>query len=177
MLSKVLKSTATLRRWITACGDLPYPSSADQIGVDLALKLQMVDPELLLILQGSNLPASLELAVLEGTLADAAPTQQERADAAKAARIEELTTSNPFGTPGYFDADGELVPPVPGNTTAAFELESLDPALAARLRAEAQPAAATIGMSAEQANFVNAEMYRARMESLEEANYSLQTQF
>ena len=143
-VSRVLKSLATLRRWIAACGDLPYPSSADQIGVDLALKLQMADPELLQILQG-NAPASLELAVLEGTLADAAPTQQERADAAKAARIEELTAANPFGKAGYFNEQGDLVPPTQGNMTAALELEALNPELAAQLKAAAQPAAAQQG--------------------------------
>ena len=136
----MLKSNATLKRWIAATGgDLPYPGSADQIGVDLALKLQMQDPELLQILQG-NAPASLELAVLEGTLADAAPTQQERQEAANAARIEELTATNPYGTAGYYDEQGALVPPTQGNLTAALELEALNPDLAARLKAEAQPA-------------------------------------
>ena len=137
----MLKSAATLKRWIAATGgDLPYPSSPDQIGVDLGLRLQQVDPELFQIVSGAALPASLELAVLEGTLADAAPTQQERADAATAARIEELTSSNPFGQAGYYDEQGDLVPPVAGNLTAALELEALNPDLAARLKAEAQPA-------------------------------------
>jgi hypothetical protein len=140
----MLKSTATLRRWIAACGDLPYPTDAKQISVDLALKLQMADAELLQILQGTA-PASLELAVLEGTLADAAPTQEERADAATAARIAELTATNPFGQAGFYTEQGDLVPPVAGNMTAALELESLDPALAAQLKAAAQPAAAQQG--------------------------------
>ena len=99
----------------------------------------MQDPELLQILQG-NAPARLELAVMEGALADVAPTQQERADAATAARIEELTASNPFGQAGYYNEQGDLVPPVAGNLTAALELEALNPELAARLKAEAQPA-------------------------------------
>ena len=141
----MLKSAATLKRWIAATGgDLPYPSSADQLGVDLTLRLQMQDPELLQILQG-NAPARLELAVMEGALADVAPTQQEQQDAAKAARIAELTASNPFGQAGYYDEKGDLVPPVAGNMTAALELESLNPELAARLKAEAQPAAAQQG--------------------------------
>ena len=141
----MIKSAATLKRWIAATGgDLPYPSSPDKIGVGLGLRLQQVDPELLQILQG-NAPARLELAVMDGTLADAAPTQQERADAATAARIEELTASNPFGQAGHYDEKGDLVPPVAGNLTAALELESLDPDLAARLKAEAQPAAAQQG--------------------------------
>ena len=138
----MIKSAATLKRWIAATGgDLPYPSSPDQIGMDLALKLQlqMADPELLQILQG-NAPARLELAVMEGTLADVAPTQQERADAATAARIEELTATNPYGTAGYYDEQGALVAPTQGNLTAVLELEALNPDLAARLKAEAQPA-------------------------------------
>ena len=141
---QMLKSAATLRRWIAACGDLPYPTDAKQISVDLALKLQMADAELLQILQGTA-PASLELAVMEGTLADAAPTQQEQQDAATAARIEELIASNPFGRAGFYDEQGDLVPPVAGNMTAALELESLNPALAAQLKAAAQPAAAEQG--------------------------------
>ena len=137
----MIKSAATLKRWIAATGgDLPYPSSPDQIGMDLALKLQlqMAEPELLQILQG-NAPARLELAVMEGTLADVAPTQQERADAATAARIEELTATNPYGSLGVYQGD-EYIPGAQGNLTAVLELEALNPDLAARLKAEAQPA-------------------------------------
>jgi hypothetical protein len=142
----MLKSAATLKRWIAATGgDLPYPSSPDQIGVDLGLRLQQTDPELFQIVSGAPIPASLELAVMDGTLADVAPSQQERADAATAARIEELTASNPFGQAGYYNEQGELVPPVAGNMTAAMELKSLNPALAAQLEAAAQPAAAQQG--------------------------------
>ena len=139
----MLKSAATLKRWIAATGgDLPYPSGTDQINAQpsLVMRLQQIDPELFQIVSGAPIPASLELAVMDGTLADAAPTQQERADAATAARIEELTASRPFGQSGYFDDQGNLVPPVAGNLTAAMELEALNPELAARMKAESQPA-------------------------------------
>jgi hypothetical protein len=138
----MLKSAATLKRWIAATGgDLPYPSSPDQIGVDLGLRLQQTDPELFQIVSGAPIPASLELAVMAGTLAEVAPSQQELRDVTNAARIEELTASNPFGQAGYYNEQGELVPPVAGNMTAALELEALNPELAAQLKAAAQPAA------------------------------------
>ena len=137
----MIKSAATLKRWIAATGgDLPYPSSPDQIGMDLGLRLQQVDPELFQIVSGGGIPASLELSVMDGSLPDVAPTQQERQDAANAARIEELTASNPYGTAGYYNEQGDLVPPTQGNLTAVLELENLNPDLAARLKAEAQPA-------------------------------------
>jgi hypothetical protein len=137
----MIKSAATLKRWIAATGgDLPYPSSPDQIGMDLGLRLQQVDPELFQIVSGGGIPASLELSVMDGSLPDVAPTQQERQDAANAARIEELTASNPYGTAGYYNEQGDLVPPTQGNLTAVLELENLNPELAARLKAEAQPA-------------------------------------
>ena len=165
----MLKSAATLKRWIAAVGpDQPYPSSPDQINAQpsLGLRLQQIDPELFQIVSGAPIPASLELAVMDGTLAEVAPSQQELRDVANAARIEELTASNPFGRAGYYNEQGELVPPVAGNMTAAMELESLNPVLAAQLKAAAQPAAATGGMSAEEANRVNAHAFRLRMESM-----------
>jgi hypothetical protein len=138
----MLKSAATLKRWIAATGgDLPYPSSPDQIGVDLGLRLQQTDPELFQIVSGAPIPASLELAVMAGTLAEVAPSQQELRDVANAARIEELSRDNPYGKAGFYDAEGNLVPPVAGNMTAALELEALNPELAAQLKAAAQPAA------------------------------------
>ena len=119
----MLKSAATLKRWIAATGgDLPYPSSPDQIGVDLGLRLQQVDPELFQIVSGGGIPASLELSVMDGSLPDIAATPQQRQQEANAARIEELTASNPYCTAGYYNEQGDLVPPTQGNLTAALEL-------------------------------------------------------
>ena len=158
----MLKSTALLKRWIDATGgDLPYPNSPDQIGLDLTVRLQMQDPELLQILQG-NAPARLELAVLDGSLADAAPTQQQRQDASKAQRIAELIQANPFGTAGYYQGD-EFIEPTPGNVTAAFELAALDPELAAKLEAAAAPAVGQAGLSPEGANFVNSRLFASHI--------------
>ena len=135
------KTPALLKRWIAATGgDLPYPSNPDQIGVDLGLRLQQVDPELFQIVSGGDIPATLDLSVMDGSLPDVAATPQQRQEATNAARIEELTASNPYGTAGYYDEQGALVPPTQGNLTAALELEALNPDLAARLKADAQPA-------------------------------------
>ena len=135
------KTPALLKRWIAATGgDLPYPSSPQAISLEIGLQLQQVDPELFAVVSGGDIPASLELAVMDGSFPDVAATPQQRQDAATAARIEELTASNPYGTAGYYDEQGDLVPPVAGNLTAALELEALNPDLAARLKAEAQPA-------------------------------------
>ena len=136
------KTSALMKRWIAAMGgDSRYPSSADELPVDAVMALTERDPELLAILQGSA-PASLELQVLDGSLPDAAPTPQQLQDAATAARVEELLAAgNPFGTQGHYEGQ-DYIPGTPANVTAAFELESLNPELAARLKAEATPAPA-----------------------------------
>ena len=137
----MLKTKATLKRWIAATGgDLPYPSSPQAISLEIGLQLQQVDPELFAVVSGGDIPATLELSVMDGSLPDVAATPQQRQQEANAARIEELTASNPFGTAGYYNEQGDLVPPTQGNLTAVLELESLNPELAARLKAEAQPA-------------------------------------
>ena len=70
--------------------------------------------------------------------------QPRTADEQRQARIEQLAASNPFGTPGQYVGQGDeatYVPGQPGNVTAQLELQTLDPALAQRLQAEAQPPA------------------------------------
>lgn len=131
-----------LKRWATFAPGSRMPDSIQELGADQLLQLQTSDTELFQLLSNSA-PAELELAALSGELPDAAPTQQQRQDAAKQARIEAiLEAGNPFGRAGYYTAEGEYVPPVPPSVTTAFELESLDPELAARLKAEATPAPA-----------------------------------
>ena len=135
------KTPALLKRWIAATGgDLPYPSSPQAISLEIGLQLQQVDPELFAVVSGGDIPATLELSVMDGSLPDVAATPQQRQEATNAARIEELTATNPYGTAGYYDEQGALVPPTQGNLTAALELEALNPDLAARLKADAQPA-------------------------------------
>lgn len=75
---------------------------------------------------------------------------------AKADRIAELQAMCPFGTVGSYSADGTFVPGKQPNLTAALELQSLDPDLAASLKAAAQPPVANPGaLTAEGAAYVN----------------------
>ena len=152
---------------------MPYPSSPQAISLEIGLQLQQVDPELFAVVSGAEIPATLELAVMDGSLPDVAATPQQRQQEANAARIAQLTETNPYGSPGVYNEAGEYIPGAQPNVTAAFELESLDPSLAAKLKAEATPAA-NGGMSAADVAFVQEEMARARMEAVELANYSLQ---
>jgi hypothetical protein len=161
----VLKTPALLKRWIAATGgELPYPASPDAIGVDLGFQLQNQDPELLQILSG-NAPARLELAVLDGSLPDAAATPQERQAAVNAERVAELVAAQVGGRPGYYrelpNGEQEYVPPQPGNTTAMFELEALDPIAFEREQLQANPPKPAPGaLSAADAQWVNAEAQR-----------------
>ena len=151
---------------------MPYPSSPQAISLEIGLQLQQVDPELFAVVSGGDIPASLELSVMDGSLPDVAATPQQRQQEANAARIAQLVESLPYGSQGYYQGD-EYIPGAPGNVTAAFELESLDPALAARLKAEATTATPG-GMTAEDIAFVQAEMARNRTESLQRAAQSMQ---
>ena len=159
---------------------MPYPSSPQAISLEIGLQLQKADPELFQIISGGDIPATLELAVMDGSLPDVAATPQERQEQANAAQVQAILDrngGNPYGADGYYlnpsDPNPTYVPKREMHATDAFTLEALDPALAAKLKAEAAPAA-TGGMSAEDVAFVRAEMARSRMESLELANYSLQ---
>ena len=153
------KSPALLKRWIAAMGgDSRYPTSPDELGMDITLRLQQADPELLQLLQG-NAPASLELQVLDGSLPDATLTPAQRQEATKSARIAELVAMNPFGTPGVYSEDGTYIPGQPTSLTALFELAALDPQLAAQLKTAATPPAPQQGLTQEGANFVNAQLF------------------
>jgi len=125
--------------------------------------LQTADPDLFSLLSG-NAAAELEMAAINNAMAAAAPTQAERQDAAKAARIAELTQTNPYGNAGYYDEQGREVAPTDGNATKFLELEALDPQLAAKLKAQSRPAEASVGLTIEAANRVNADVFRQRME-------------
>jgi hypothetical protein len=167
----VLKTPALLKRWIAATGgDLPYPSSPDAISMELSLRLSEQDPELLQILSG-NAPARLELAVMDGSLADVAATPAERQAAANAERVAELVAAQVGGRPGYYrelpNGEQEYVPPQPGSVTGLFELEALDPIAAQRERMQATVMPKGNGLSAEDAAWVQQEMMRARQESAE----------
>ena len=140
---------------------MPYPSSPQAISLEIGLQLQQVDPELFAVVSGGDIPASLELSVMDGSLPDVAATPQQRQQEANAARIAQLVESLPYGSQGYYQGD-EYIPGAPGNVTAAFELESLDPALAARLKAEATTATPG-GMTAADVAFVNATMAANRV--------------
>ena len=70
--------------------------------------------------------------------------QPRTADEQRQARIEQLMAAQPFGTPGQYVGQGDEATYVPGqepNLTMQMELMQLDPALAQRLQAEAQPPA------------------------------------
>ena len=70
--------------------------------------------------------------------------QPRTADEQRSARIEQLVAAQPFGTPGQYVGQGDeatYVPGQPGNVTQHLEHPRLDPALAQRLQAEAQPPA------------------------------------
>ena len=166
-----------LRRW-AAQSDSPLPDSWGalmQSSPSEAMRIAAADPELVALLSGQA-GASLRADALSGVLAAAVPSEAERMDAARAARIAELTESNPFGSAGFYRGE-EFVPPTSGNVTAQMELLAIAPEIAARLQAEAQPAVASGGLTAEQANFVNAEAHRLRLESIGRASASLKAQF
>jgi len=159
----VLKTPALLKRWIAATGgDLPYPSSPDAISMELSLRLSEQDPELLQILSG-NAPARLELAVMDGSLADVAATPAERQAAANAERVAELLAMAPAGRPGFYrevpNGEPVYVPPTAPNVTALMELQSLDPEAAQREQLQAIPPKQT-GLSEADAAWVNAELQR-----------------
>jgi hypothetical protein len=94
------------------------------------------------------------------------------ADAAKAERIAELVALEPYGKEAYRNDRDELIPGKGTNMTLALELEMLDPARAAKAKAEALPVAASTGISAEECARVNAAVMQARIASLAAANPS-----
>lgn len=159
-----------LRRW-AALNDGPMPSDWGDFKrsqTSVAMEVARRDPDLVALLSGSA-PAALRLAALTGELPDSAPTAEEQATASRTAEITkilEASDGNPYGSPSYYDEEGKFVPGRPGNMTLSMQLEAIDPSMAAQLKLNATPAAPAEGMSAEQVAFVNAELSRARVQSL-----------
>ena len=128
----LLKTNAMLKRFVAATGgDVTYPTK--KCTEEVAALLQEKDPELLSLIVG-DAPAALELAAIENTLPDLAPSEAERIFAAEASRADRLAMLTPFGLPAFLGSDGVLVEATEGDPIAAAELESLDPARAAALR-------------------------------------------
>ena len=157
-----LRTLAMLARWSAQFPDTRMPDSLEGLPAAQHLHLQENDPELFSLLAGTA-NAELEMAALSGSLSDTALTQQQRQEAAKAARIAELVAMNPFGTPGVYSEDGTYIPGQPTSLTAQFELESLDPQLAAQLKTAATPPAPQQGLTQEGANFVNQQLFAAHI--------------
>lgn len=152
---------ALLKRWIAATGgDQPYPTTANQLTPEVALQLSGTDPELYSVINGTA-SARIQLQIAEGSFPDAIPSPAEQAELNRQARIEELVASNPYGKQGYYAGDA-FIPAVPGNLTAALELEALAPEQAAALKLAATPLQQPQGMTQAQADWVNAEMQRNR---------------
>jgi len=88
-----------------------------------AIRMKMQDPELVLLLNNSA-SAQLKADALSGSFPDKAPTEQERAEAQRRARVQEIFDQKPFGGNGR-----------PMNMSLCMELAKLDPALHAQLEA------------------------------------------
>jgi len=157
-----LRTLAMLQRWSNQFPDTRMPDSLEGLPAAQHLHLQANDPELFSLLAGTA-PAELEMAALSGSLPDATLTPAQRQEATKSARIAELVAMNPFGTPGVYSEDGTYIPGQPTSLTAQFELESLDPQLAAQLRTAATPPAPQQGLTQEGANFVNQQLFAAHI--------------
>jgi len=119
-----IRTPQMLHRWSAFAPGSRMPDSLDELSAEQVLRLQNADEDLFALL-GNSASAELELAALNNTLAEVAPTAQQRHDAATAARIAELVAANPF------QAGGSL--------TDRFELEALAPEAAAQLQAAAAP--------------------------------------
>jgi hypothetical protein len=172
----VHKTPALLKRWIAATGgNVPYPSSPQAISLEIGLQLQQADPELFAVVSGADIPASLELAVMDGSLPDVAIPQADREAQARRAEAERLIAEGAFPTAGRYEGE-TYIPGREGSVTAQFAVEELAPDLAERerLRVAAEQASTPGGMTAEDIAFVHAEMARNRTESLQRAAQSMQ---
>jgi hypothetical protein len=157
-----LRTSQMLTRWKAFAPGTRMPDSIEELDYAHQMALGEADPELFALL-ANQATAELELAAISGELAAAAPTAQERADAAKAARIAELVDAQVFGVPGRYEGD-QFIAGKPSNLTGMLELQALDPELAAKLQAQAQPPVHQPGtLTAEGAAFVNGEVLRQRM--------------
>lgn len=137
---------AILRRWSALSQEIMGADSAlpaDWSGwaaanPTTATHLAQRDPELVQLLEGSA-PAGLMADALTGHFAPVPPDPAAQAEAAQAARIEQLMAANPWGVPGRYLESGEFIAPVEPNLTAQLELATLAPDLYAQQQAIHQP--------------------------------------
>jgi hypothetical protein len=153
-----------LTRWATFAPGTRMPDGIDQLDYSQRVALQDADADLFALLSNTA-SAELELAAMNGSLASAAPTPEQLQDAAKQQRIAELVEAKVFGTPGVYLEDGTYQPGIAPSITGQFELESLDPQLAAQLRTQATPPAPQQGLSEADAARINSEVLRLRYEA------------
>ena len=156
----VPRTPQVLKRWAALFPGKPLPQTTEELDLPSRMQLADSDPELSQLFDPAGPPPELELAITTGSWADAAPTQQQLQDAAKQQRIAELVEAQVFGTQGTYLEDGTYQPGIAPSITGQFELESLDPQLAAQLRTHATPPAPQQGLTQEQANWVNNELLR-----------------
>jgi hypothetical protein len=160
----VHKTPALLKRWIAATGgNVPYPSSASSISMELGFQLQQVDPELFQIVSGAEIPATLELAVMDGSLPDVAIPQADREAAANRAEAERLIAEGAFPQLGYYTPEGSYVEGREGNFTNQMLVKDLAPDLYERhaalvSAAKAQQHSDPNALTTEGANFVQARL-------------------
>jgi hypothetical protein len=163
----IIRNAATLTRWAAFAPGSVMPTSLEQLDMSTQLRLSTEDPELHALMSGSAV-AELELAALNGTLAAAPITPQERQAAANAEQVQailERNQGNPYGADGYYqdpnDPNSAYIPKREANATDSFALEALDPQLAAQLKLQANPPQAAPGtLSAADAQWVQQEMAR-----------------
>ena len=122
---------SVLRRWADV-SDQPLPS--DWLGwcsrnLKKSVEIRIEDPELVSLLDGTA-SAKLRADAIDGTWA-AKVSPEDKAEAARRDEIENITKQgNPYGT----DSTG-----TGANLTAQMRLQTLDPALASRLKESVQP--------------------------------------
>lgn len=156
----MIRNSATLKRWSTFAPGSRLPDSLDELPLGKQLELKEQDPDLYALLSNSA-SAELELAAMEGTLADSVPSAAERTTQANRAEAERLIADGAFPSLGYYDADGNYIEGREGNITAQMTIAQLAPDLyeAEMLRASAAKAAQQpAGLTAEGADFVNARL-------------------
>ena len=156
------KTLALLKRWIAATGgNVPYPASPNAISLEIGLQLQQRDPELFAVVSGGDIPASLELAVMDGSLPDVAIPQADREAQARRAEAERLIADGAFPTAGRYEGE-TYIPGRQGSLTAQFTVQALAPDLyeaeSLRVAAEQAQQKPSAAMNEEAVAFVNATM-------------------
>ena len=117
------QNVAVLRRWANQSQSaLPndWASFARDNNVE-ALNIERADPELVSLLKGTA-SAGLTADAIEGKLSAQPVPYEDRIQAQKQARMQELADNNPYKS---------------GNMTEALEVQAMNPELAARLKKEA----------------------------------------